>query len=1100
VRVLPAYADALERLRTGGARLSLAGGVGALPGLVLRALGIDLGRPVAVVVADEKVASAVAGDLRSAGSARVFVAPSPSLTPYQRVFPSLKFRRDEIALLSAGSRGAGDAFVLPARALFAPLPEPAAYRSLDFAVSRGERVSPSALASRLDSAGYRRCDLVVETGDFAARGGILDVFPPDVAGPLRFEFEGDVVASIRAFDPDTQRSAGLIEQALFGPMAPFVETDDVLERLDRRLGRRATEAERALFAPAVAARTVSYLDFLADTLVAMIEPLDVERALAEWQGRLDEDFSERDEPLDPGAIAISSGRLEERLRQAPLLFDRAAAGMDVGSFEAEETTDSGGRVREAVREMISDRDAGVRLIVAVSPTGGAEKVRRLAAEYEIGPVETVAATLSAGFRLRGTRVVVRAEEEIFGEERLATPVRRRAAEAFASDLRDLVGGDFVVHVDYGIGVFRGLKRIGVEGIEHEFMEIGYADGKILLLPVERFDLVQKYASAEGSHPKLDRLGSATWQRTKERVRKAVRDLSEELLRLYARRSLAEGFAFSRDSPWQKEFEDAFEYDETPDQEAAIRDVKRDMESPKPMDRLLCGDVGYGKTEVAMRAAFKAVLDGKQVAVLAPTTILAYQHYRTFLRRFAAFPVTIELLSRFRSRPEQKAIVEKIAEGSTDILIATHRVLGRDLEFKDLGLLIVDEEQRFGVRQKERLKELKASVDVLAMSATPIPRSLNLSLLAVRDLSVIETPPRDRLAIETQVVPFRTEVIKEAIEFELGRGGQVFFVHNRIESIGGVKSLLQELMPSLRIAVGHGEMQEKTLEQTMLDFIGRKYDLLLATAIIENGIDIPSVNTILIDRAETFGLSQLYQLRGRVGRSDKPAYAYLLIPEHASLSETARKRLATIREFCALGAGFRIAAKDLEIRGAGNILGAEQSGHIAAVGFELYLDLLEETVRQMRGEEVATTRTVTLSLGLPIGIPASYVSDENIRMMLYKKIARAGDDARVEETSGEIVDRFGPMPGEVRNLIEYARIRFRAERLGLVAIRRQAGKVHLHFDAASRVDSGRLADLVRRIPGGALSPRGVASLPAPAGTELLPAVARWLSDLLEAEAA
>jgi transcription-repair coupling factor (superfamily II helicase) len=1067
---------------------------------VLRALGIDLGRPVAVVVADEKIASAVAGDLRSAGGASVFVAPSPSLTPYQRVLPSLKFRRDEIALLSAWSRGRADGFILPARALFTRLPEPDAYRSVDFAVARGGEIAPALLASRLASAGYRRCDLVVETGDFAVRGGILDIFPPDLDGPIRFEFEADTVASIRLFDPDTQRSAGEVDRIAFGPMAPFAETADSVARLEARLGRHASDAERSLFRAAAADRTVGYLEFLRGSVLAVIEPLDVERALAEWQGRLDEDFSGGDEPLAPGEIAVPVGRTEKMVREAPLRFDRVAAGVDTRTLAAEETTDSGGRVREAVREMIADRDAGARLIIAVSPTGGAEKMRRLAAEYQIGPLETVAAPLSAGFRLRDAGAVVRTEQEIFGEERPAAPIRRRAAEAFASDLRDLAAGDYVVHVDYGIGVFRGLKRIPVEDIEHEFMEIGYADGKTLLLPVERFDLVQKYSAAELSHPKLDRLGSATWQRTKERVRKAVRDLSEELLRLYARRALAEGFAFSRDSPWQKEFEDAFEYEETPDQAAAIRDVKRDMESPRPMDRLLCGDVGYGKTEVAMRAAFKAVLDGKQVAVLVPTTILAYQHYRTFLRRFAAFPVIIELLSRFRSRQEQKAIVGKVAEGSIDILIATHRVLGRDLAFKDLGLLIVDEEQRFGVRQKERLKELRASVDALAMSATPIPRSLNLSLLAVRDLSVIETPPRDRLAIETQVVPFRSEVIKEAIEFELGRGGQVFFVHNRIESIGSVKNLLQELMPELRIAVGHGEMEEKALEQTMLDFIGRKYDLLLATAIIENGIDIPSVNTILIDRAESFGLSQLYQLRGRVGRSDKPAYAYLLVPERAALSETARKRLATIREFCALGAGFRIAAKDLEIRGAGNILGAEQSGHIAAVGFELYLDLLEETMREMRGEEVAVTRSVTLSLGLPIGIPSSYISDENLRMMLYKKIARAGDDARIDEASREIIDRFGPMPFEVRNLIEYARIRFRAERLGLLAVRRQAGKVHLTFDAASRVDPGRLADLVRGVPGGALSPRGVASLPAPEGSELLAALVRWLSDLLEAEAA
>ena len=595
---------------------------------------------------------------------------------------------------------------------------------------------------------------------------------------------------------------------------------------------------------------------------------------------------------------------------------------------AEAIAGHGGRAAEAAAELSRAIDSGEEVFVATRPTGGAEKLRRLAIEYEFhvsserrpGAVISVPAEISAGFRLREPRLSLYAEEEIFGEERPSAAARRKPSEAFLSDLRDLKLGDAVVHTDYGIGLFRGLKRVPVEGEEREFMEIEYADQKMLLLPVERLDLVQKYSGVEGVEPVLDRLGGAGWGRRKASVRKAMRDMTEQLLKLYARRSMADGFAFSKDSPWQKEFEDAFEYVETPDQAQAIADVKRDMQSSKPMDRLLCGDVGYGKTEVAMRAAMKAVLDGKQVAVLAPTTILADQHFRTFKRRFSAFPVEIELLSRFRSRQEQKAIVAKVAEGTVDILIATHRMLGKDLAFRDLGLLIVDEEQRFGVAQKERIKEWKASIDVLAMSATPIPRSLHLSLSGLRDLSIIETPPRDRLAIETQVVPSRPEVIREAIEAELERGGQVFFVHNRIESIGRVKQTLEELLPAVRITVAHGQMPEAELEKAMLRFFTRDADVLLATAIVENGLDIPSANTILIDRADTFGLAQLYQLRGRVGRSDKPAYAYLLIEKNTALSEIARRRLASIQEFCDLGAGFRIAAKDLEIRGSGNILG------------------------------------------------------------------------------------------------------------------------------------------------------------------------------------
>ena len=775
---------------------------------------------------------------------------------------------------------------------------------------------------------------------------------------------------------------------------------------------------------------------------------------------------------------------------------------------AEAIAGHAGRAAEAAAELARAIEAGEEVFVASRPTGGAEKLRRLAIEYgfhvsserRAGAVVSLPAEISAGFRLREPRLSLYAEEEIFGEERRSAAARRKPSEAFLSDLRDLKLGDAVVHADYGIGLFRGLKRVPVEGEEREFMEIQYAEEKTLLLPVERLDLVQKYSGVEGVEPVLDRLGGAGWGRRKDSVRKAMRDMTEQLLKLYARRSVADGFVFSKDSPWQKEFEDAFEYVETPDQAQAIADVKRDMQSGKPMDRLLCGDVGYGKTEVGMRAAMKAVLDGKQVALLAPTTILADQHFRTFKRRFAAFPVEIELLSRFRSRAEQKAVVARVAEGTVDILIATHRMLGKDLAFRDLGLLIVDEEQRFGVAQKERIKEWKASIDVLAMSATPIPRSLHLSLSGLRDLSIIETPPRDRLAIETQVVPSRPEVIREAIEAELERGGQIFFVHNRIESIGRVKQTLEELLPGVRITVAHGQMPEAELEKAMLRFFSREADVLLATAIVENGLDIPSANTILIDRADTFGLAQLYQLRGRVGRSDKPAYAYLLIEKNAALSEIARRRLASIQEFCDLGAGFRIAAKDLEIRGSGNILGGEQSGHIAAVGFETYLSLLEEAIREMRGEEPIPERAVTLSLGVDLAIPPEYVADESWRMMIYKKVARASDDAALEETRREIADRFGEPPAAVGRLIEYARLRARAERLGVTSITRQAGRIHVRFAEGAPVDADRLLEFVRERPGASLSPARVLAFPAPEGEAVLPALIELLPLLARAEAA
>ena len=1113
VRGLPSYADLLEGVRREDDRLIVSGGVGALPAILSAALARDLARPLVVVVGNEKDAERFLGDLEAAGIPRTYHAPAPSLTPYQRIPASLKARRDEFALLTAlGSDGAAPrAAVLPARSLFVRLPEPAGFEKMVLRLKLGAEVSLSRLVETLTRRGYRRGDLVVEAGDLAVRGGLFDVFPPDRELAVRVELDGDRIASLRLFDPDTQRSREKLEDVALPPFAASEQSEEARRLLTERIGRPPSEAERSVFAPGVEPMPAGWLDYAAGALVALLEPASIEEEIEAFAARLEADRDPDRDAFAPDELMHRADRIRERLASVALRFDRLGLGEEHGAgirLPAEAIAGHGGRAAEAAADLVRALGSGEEVFVAARPTGGAENLKRLAFEYgfhvsserQDGVVVSIPAEISAGFRLREPRLAVYAEEEIFGEERRSAAARRRPSEAFLSDLRDLKLGDAVVHVDYGIGRFKGLKRVPVEGEEREFMEIEYAEAKALLLPVERLDLVQKYSGVEGVEPVLDRLGGAGWARRKASVRKAMRDMTDQLLKLYARRSLAEGFAFSKDSPWQKEFEDAFEYVETPDQAQAIADVKRDMQSPKPMDRLLCGDVGYGKTEVAMRAAFKAVLDGKQVAVLAPTTILADQHFRTFRRRFAAFPVTIELLSRFRSRAEQKDVVARVADGSVDILIATHRMLGRDLAFRDLGLLIVDEEQRFGVAQKERLKEWKASIDVLAMSATPIPRSLHLSLSGLRDLSIIETPPRDRLAIETQVVPAKPEIIREAIEAEIGRGGQVFFVHNRVESIGRIKQMLEDLLPSVRITTAHGQMPEVQLEKAMLRFVSRDADVLLATAIVENGLDIPSANTILIDRADTFGLAQLYQLRGRVGRSDKPAYAYLLVAETAALSEVARQRLASIREFCDLGAGFRIAARDLEIRGSGNMLGGEQSGHIAAVGFETYLSLLEEAIREIRGEEPLPERAVTLSLGLDLAIPHGYVEDENWRMMIYKKIARAGDDAALAETAREVADRFGDPPPQVRRLVEYARLRGRAERLGVTAVTRQAGKVHVRFAEDAAVDVERVLSFVSRTPGASLSPARVLTLPSPEGDALLSGLIELLPSLERREAA
>jgi len=699
-------------------------------------------------------------------------------------------------------------------------------------------------------------------------------------------------------------------------------------------------------------------------------------------------------------------------------------------------------------------------------------------------------------RLPAAGAVLYAEDQLFPRRSPRRPARDRLS-AFFSGLRDLKVGDFVVHVDHGIGQVIGLRALSGptppadawdvlaeegDGADRagpaggvEVMEIAYAEGKTLLLPLARLDQIQRYSGIEGVSPRLDRLGGSSWQRTKSRVRASVRDMAKELLALYAGRQLAVAPAMFPDSDLQRQFEAAFEFDETDDQRAAADAIKQDLESARPMDRLLCGDVGFGKTEVAMRAAFKVVDSGYQVAVLAPTTILADQHLETFRRRMAELPVRIDMVSRFRSAKEVRAIAKAVEERRVDILIGTHRLLQKDLQFPRLGLVIVDEEQRFGVAQKERLKQLRQNVHVLAMSATPVPRTLQLSIAGVRDLSLIESPPKDRMAVETQIVPYGKELIKEAIEAELERGGQVYYVYNQVDSIERMSATLRELIPGLRITIGHGQMDERELARRMHAFTAHEYDVLLASTIIENGIDIPNVNTMIVHRADRFGLAQLYQLRGRVGRSHQLAYCYLLVPEDRVLPADAQKRLAAIREFTDLGAGFRIAARDLEIRGAGNLLGAEQSGHIAEVGIETYLRLLEETVRELKGEAPEEAPpAVTIDLPIDIGIPDDYVQDQNLRMGIYRRLGAGSEPSAV--ILDELSDRFGPPPEGVRRLAGLADLKRLAENLRVQSIVGRRNRLVIRLRRDARVDVPELIRFVSEHPQASFTPNGVLSMP------------------------
>ena len=998
----------------------------------------------------------------------VLPLPSIQVDPYRGMTPHFRVAAARARVLHAAASGSVRLIVASAAALLPRVSRNERLLQASIELRPGTEIEPQQLADLLIDAGFTREDPVDEHGAFTIRGGILDVFPAADAEPVRIEFVGDMVETMRRFDPATQRSTGATDQVHIIPAR---------ERFDEAL--------------------ISIVDFLTASRrlqIVVSEYEQVQQQVLKVREQLDNSY--RDAAARGHVTAVPPAQsfaqwqdLEPRMSTAARLEELALEDeTGVRHVSCQPAMEFRGRAGDWIADIRHARERGDTVLFVADSPGRAERTVEILRDYDIVgvPVESAdgahaaavliaVGTLSRGFRLAEAALQVYAETDVFEEERPPSEKRRSLAQTFLSDLRDLKVGDLVVHVDHGIGEFVGLKQLTTGGRSvpgssadvQEFLELRYHGDDKLFVPVERLDLIQKYTG--GTRPALDRLGGTTWEKAKTRVKKAMRDMAEELLKLYAQRTAVPGHAFPADTHWQEEFESAFPYEPTPDQATAITDVKRDMEAPTPMDRLLCGDVGYGKTEVAMRAAFKAVMDGKQVAFLAPTTVLAFQHQKTLRDRFAGFPVAVDMVSRFRTKQETKEVLEHVASGKVDIVVGTHRLLSKDVRFKDLGLLVVDEEQRFGVAHKERIKHIRKRVDVLTMTATPIPRTLNMSLVGIRDMSVIETPPKDRLSIQTNVVKFDAPVIERAIRNELARGGQVYFVHNRVESIFSIGSLLQRLVPEARVVVGHGQMGEEELERAMLGFVERRYDVLLATTIVENGLDIPNANTIIINRADRYGLGQLYQLRGRVGRSDRPAYAYLLIPPQEALAPVARKRLAAIKEFSDLGSGFRVAALDLEIRGAGNLLGGEQSGHIDAVGFEMYTKLLEETIRELRGEEIEDDARATVNLRVNLKIEEAYIQDMNQRLMVYRKVASARTQRELDMTLEETRDRYGPPPESILNLAEYGRIRILADNVDVDSIDREGRLVVIKFRPNARLDPMKLVRVVGEWPGATLVP-------------------------------
>ena len=1089
--LIPQIVDVIAALRRDERRIVMSGLRGSSPALlVLELVRGGLDKPL-VIAATQEAAEEFCRELAffSGGELSATLFPAWDNAPFSASSPHPDVTGARLDTLFRLQNGLSRITVMPvAAALQRVLPRKTLNDASCYLLA-GEDFDRDDLLARLIRMGYANVPLVEDRGTFAVRGGILDIFPPNLATPVRIEFFGDTAETMRAFDPLTQRSLQPIEELVLLPSRELLLSDELLADIGPRLKQLCDDLDipanrrRAIQEDLNNAIYYQGIDFLQPLLhpgletifdytpgapLILLDPEAIKYASLSLSEEVDDGLTKAAAAglahSPPGDLFLSDSQLETAIGERRVIelsgLEMGVAGetttvvipceenSDLKVSVSKESSHALAPLARTLREWL-DGEHHVAIVCHQQPQ--AERLKDLLTPYKIPcfisesgfsdvvgaekqhktpqPIVTIlVGDISRGFRLPYSHLVLIAEEELFGKRVRRHGVSEVRKKQLLASLAELKPGDYMVHIDHGIGLYRGLQHISVGNSGGDFLLLEYAGSDKLFLPVDRLGLVQRYVGPEGSHPALDKLGGVSWEKSKGKARKNIEELAGELLEIYARRQLSEGFSFSPPDEMYREFEASFAWEETPDQLSAINDVLADMQHSKPMDRLVCGDVGYGKTEVALRGAFKSALDGKQVGILVPTTILAQQHYETFRERLKDYPVTVEVLSRFRTAKEQKAILERLKKGDIDIIIGTHRMLQKDVAFKDLGLMIIDEEQRFGVKDKERLKSFRAVVDVMTLTATPIPRTLYMSMMGIRDLSIIDTPPVDRLAVKTIVSRFSEELIREAVLRELRRGGQVFFVHNRVQTIAKRAELLAELVPEAKIAVGHGQMGEHELEKVMLGFMHGETNLLLCTTIIESGLDIPSANTLIVDHADKFGLSQLYQLRGRVGRSTQRGYAYLLIPGEAAISSDARERLRVLQEISELGAGFRIATHDMEIRGAGDMLGNRQSGTVTEIGFELYNQMLEETIARMRGEESVERVEPEINLKVPAFIPEAYVKDAGQRLVIYKKLTQAESEEDVLDVQNELLDRFGKYPLATSYLFEIMKLQVMLKRL------------------------------------------------------------------------
>lgn len=1119
IRTAPEWADIRRFARRAGEESTIIGLHSGEKAAVLATLWRDLEGHLLVVAHSSGQAEILAGDLETwVGPENVLLFPAYELLPHEEAY------EQEVAgrrLQTAGRilNEEHKLVITSWNALERKMLPPKLLVEHTLSLSLGDLMPREAFLARLVTLGYERTDRVEGMGQFSVRGDIIDVFPPDRECPLRLEFYGDEIDSIRDFDPESQRSNEKYKNVLVYPAREGVWFQEELvsamaqirqrineqmehlrkeglEQEARQLQARMSELLERLaegvpfpgsdrFLPLIQPKLCNFFDYFSSVTVIVDEPARGEEIFQIRSMENAKIFSGSLErgivlPDEQGAI-WDSERIKEKLYACSSLHfsvlshpvKRSVTHRTL-TLPLRIVTGFGGKsqlLHETLRRyqldgftiglILHGEERREHLRRSLVEAGIAVHMGPATKEVKPGTAYIMEGSLTGGFDYPQGKVVLFTENELFGQTRKPRRIRMSQEGIKLTSFSDLKAGDYVVHIAHGIGRYLGLKTLEIAGALRDYLEVEYAGEDRLFVPTDQVHLLQKYVGVEDDAPRVHRLGGNDWQKVKNRVKESVQEMAEGLLALYAERSTVPGFEFSKDTLWQQDFEEAFVYEETRDQLKAVQEIKGDMESSQPMDRLLCGDVGYGKTEVAMRAAFKAIMDGKQVAVLVPTTILAQQHFQTFSQRFSSYPVTIRVMSRFQTPREQEEAKDGLRDGSVDLVIGTHRLLSKDITFKDLGLLIVDEEQRFGVSHKERLKEMSKGVDVLTLTATPIPRTLHMSMVGIRDMSVIETPPEDRFPIRTYVMEFHEEVIREAIRRELDRGGQVYFVYNRVDTIERMARYIQTLVPEAQVSIGHGQMGEDALERVMFDFYQGESDILLCTTIIETGLDIPNVNTLIVYDADRFGLSQLYQLRGRVGRSNRVAHAYFTYRKDKIMGEVAEKRLAAIRDFTDLGSGFKIAMRDLEIRGAGNLLGPEQHGHIAAVGFELYCKLLEEAIRERKGERKIEMPEPTIELPVDALLPQEYIADAKQRVEMYKKIAAINNLEEVDHVEDEILDRFGDLPSAVRNLLNVARIKILAKQLGVSSLTPERQEMVAKLYPGISMDADKILSLLHK---------------------------------------